>query len=117
MISTPRSSAASAAELYPSAAPTALPLAERLGRAASFLIFEPDSEGHPREWLEHLLHFAVAADNLGTLWFVVAPELAPLLADAIPTAKRASIRVLALQPFERSLCCHRALAVVDLAPF
>ncbi len=78
------------------------------------LVLEPDTEGHPREWLEHLVAYAAAQPRLGVT-FVVAPDMRPHLTASLSSATRDRIRVVPLQPYERWLCTHRFLSLAAFA--
>ncbi len=79
------------------------------------VILEPDVEGHPREWLQHLMRFAAGRDPGYTVWLVVAPEIYEDLAADLAAIRDGPIRLLALRPIERRLCAHRLLVVSGFA--
>jgi glycosyltransferase involved in cell wall biosynthesis len=78
------------------------------------LIFEPAADGHPVEWLMHLIHASAKRAEL-SVWFVVAAELHARLVDTCPPAARDRLHVLPLRPLEQRLCRHRRLIVSSLA--
>ncbi|MGH7014673.1 MAG: glycosyltransferase [Stellaceae bacterium] len=79
------------------------------------LVFEPDSEGHPHEWLCHLIDFACREAAMRTVSFVVAPALYRVLAARIEEAQAERVRILPLSPLAAWLCTHRRLAVSGFA--
>lgn len=82
---------------------------------AHILVLEPDSEGHPREWLEHLVAFAAAPQRQVTVSFVVAAEMVGHLAARVPPGADGKIRIVALRPYERWLCTRRFLTLAAFA--
>lgn len=78
---------------------------------ATLLIFEPDAQGHQREWLEHLIDHAAAIAPDATLWIVAAPELQPALAARLNDR----VRLLVLKPGEAALCRHSSLLISGFA--
>jgi len=78
---------------------------------ATLLIFEPDAQGHQREWLEHLIDHAAAIAPAATLWIVAAPELRPALAARLND----HVRLLVLKPAEAALCRHSSLLISGFA--
>ncbi|MCW5568597.1 MAG: glycosyltransferase [Dokdonella sp.] len=78
------------------------------------LIFEPDSEGHPREWLEHIAAFADAAPERPIVSFVVAADVGAHMREYLRAADCGRIRVLSLRPLERRLCTVRFLTLAAL---
>ncbi len=85
---------------------------ETLGR--SVLVMEPRAEGHQREWLLHIVRQAAGTDG-PLVWLLVAPELARVLAAAVPEDADSRVRVLPLGPIETRLCRHNMLAVSGFA--
>ncbi|TWB42953.1 glycosyltransferase [Nitrospirillum viridazoti] len=81
----------------------------------SFVIFEPDAEGHPCEWLKHLMHFAAADKRDYSVTFVVARELYDELAADGAASRQDRVQVLALEPSEQALCRHPLLPVRGFA--
>ncbi len=79
------------------------------------VVLEPDVEGHPREWLRHLISFTAAMGSDYTVWLVVAPEVCRDLTAELATQSTARVRLLALTENERRLCTHRWLAVSGFA--
>ncbi|MBB6251932.1 glycosyltransferase [Nitrospirillum iridis] len=92
------------------AVPTALSDSPR-----SFVIFEPDAEGHPCEWLKHLMHFAAADERDYRVHFVVARELYDELAADGAASRQDRVRVVPLEPSEQALCRHALLPVRGFA--
>ncbi|MBN9529185.1 MAG: glycosyltransferase [Alphaproteobacteria bacterium] len=78
---------------------------------ATLLIFEPDAQGHQREWLEHLIDHAAAIAPDATLWIVAAPELQTALAARLNDR----VRLLVIKPAEAALCRHSSLLVSGFA--
>lgn len=74
------------------------------------LIFEPDAEGHSREWLEHLMAFAAASDGIEL--HLLVPEA---LARALSRKAGDRIRIVGLTPREHRLCILRPLAIAAFA--
>jgi glycosyltransferase involved in cell wall biosynthesis len=89
--------------------------ANRDGAVSHILVFEPDAEGHPREWLEHIVAYVAAehADIRAT--FVVAAEMHRHLDACVPSIAGDRISVLALTPAERWLCTRRFLTLAAFA--
>lgn len=79
------------------------------------VVLEPDVEGHPREWLRHLIGFTAAHTADYVVWLVVAPEVCKDLAAELATEATGRVRLLALTPVEKKLCSHRWLAVSGFA--
>ena len=79
------------------------------------LFLEPDRDGHPREWLQHLMRYMVQQEDIERIWLVVAPELRESLAAEIPEDLRHRVQMIALSAEERRLCTHRRLAVSGFA--
>ncbi len=79
------------------------------------LVFEPDSEGHPHEWLCHLIDFARRQAPATTVSFVVAPSLYRELAARVDEVQADQLRILPLSPLAARLCTHRRLAVSGFA--
>lgn len=79
------------------------------------VILEPDIEGHPREWLQHLMRFAASMDGSYVVWLVVAPEVYRELAGTLSAVRDGQVRLLALRPLESRLCRHRLLVVSGFA--
>ena len=75
------------------------------------VILEPSHEGHPPEWLEHIVRFALVERLSEPLRLVIAPELHDRLAALVPDEQADRISVTALQPREKALCLHRSLIV------
>lgn len=81
------------------------------------VILEPDVEGHPREWLRHLIGFTAGAGAGGryVVWLVVASEVHDDLSAELATQSTDRVRLVALTPLEKRLCTHRWLAVSGFA--
>jgi len=79
------------------------------------LVFEPDSEGHPHEWLCHLIDFARRESPTRIVSFVVAPTLYRELAARVDESEAEHVRILPLSPFAARLCTHPRLAVSGFA--
>ncbi len=79
------------------------------------VVLEPSHEGHPLEWLEHIVRFALSERLPEPLRLVVAPELHDRLAALVPAERSARISVTALQPVEKAYCLHRSLVVSGFA--
>ena len=79
------------------------------------VVLEPDVEGHPREWLRHLISFTAAMGSGYVVWLVVAPEVCRDLSTELAAESTARVRVLPLTETERRLCTHRWLAVSGFA--
>lgn len=75
------------------------------------LVLEPDRDGHPREWLQHLIHHMVGQEEIEEVWFVVAQELRQELSRDLPPALRGRVRLVGLSPKEQRLCAHSFLPV------
>jgi glycosyltransferase involved in cell wall biosynthesis len=83
------------------------------GAPRHLLVFEPDYEGHSREWLQHLLRHSAATASPHRLTLVVAPELRRALAEEAAPLER--VQLLELTPGEQRLCRHRSLSVSGIA--
>lgn len=79
------------------------------------VVLEPDVEGHPREWLRHLISFTAAMGSGYIVWLVVAPEVSRDLTAELATQSTTRVRILPLTETERKLCTHRWLAVSGFA--
>jgi glycosyltransferase involved in cell wall biosynthesis len=79
------------------------------------LIFEPDSEGHALEWLEHLMAFVASERNDIEIWLVAPHAACQALANSIPTNGADRIRLVPMSPLERRLCTLRLLSVAAFA--
>ncbi len=86
------------------------PTAER-----RLVVLEPDVEGHPREWLRHLISFTAGRGAGYVVWLIVAPEVYRDLAADLATQSTGRVRLLALTSVEKRLCSHRRLAVSGFA--
>src|SRR3954468_14397831 len=83
-------------------------------RQHRLVVLEPNVDGHPREWLQHLIRYAGTASTSAVVWFVVAQELYEELA-AEPALRDGRARILPLEAREQQLCTHRSLLVSGLA--
>jgi len=79
------------------------------------LVFEPDSEGHPHEWLCHLIDFARRESPMRIVSFVVASTLYRELAARVDESQADHVRILPLSPTAARLCTHARLAVSGFA--
>jgi len=84
-------------------------------RQGDLLILEPDADGHPEEWLRHLLQHAGRRGNIGRIWLALPPALAGRLTQNLPPAWHQKVRVLKLTAQELKYCTHRRLAVSGFA--
>jgi glycosyltransferase involved in cell wall biosynthesis len=91
--------------------------ADKAGAERRLVILEPDVEGHPREWLRHLICFTAGAGAGGrnVVWLVVAPEVHADLATELAMQSTDRVRLLAMTPLEQKLCTHPRLAVSGFA--
>ncbi|HEX6958801.1 MAG TPA: glycosyltransferase [Ferrovibrio sp.] len=79
------------------------------------LILEPDRDGHPREWLEHLMRHIEAEDRIEEMWLVVSGELKAVLEPEISSELRPRIHLIALTRSEWRYCTHSILPVSGFA--
>jgi glycosyltransferase involved in cell wall biosynthesis len=84
---------------------------EMLPRQARLLILEPDSNGHTREWLGHIIDRAINQTEPETVWLVVAENLYQTLRRRIPTPFEGRIRLVPLSAGEERACTHRWLVI------
>src|SRR5689334_10597915 len=78
------------------------------------LIFEPESRGHPREWLVHLLRYASGRRLPIEITLAIPRDLARRLGDwdgCMP----GRLRFQPLSEREERLCMHRNLSVSGMA--
>src|SRR5690606_2102615 len=81
----------------------------------SLLIFEPEANGHPREWLEHIAtHLRRMEPQPSGVFAVVHALAAGLEAEPVRPAARIFL-VIKLAPTQPALCRHRNLAVSGFA--
>lgn len=78
---------------------------------AALLVLEPDSNGHSREWLGHLIDSAAGRDDLEALWLVLARDLCAVLRHRIRPQDSGRIRLLPLGAAEERGCTSRHLAI------
>lgn len=88
---------------------------EILPRRARLLVLEPDSNGHTREWLGHIIDRAAGQTELEVLWLVLARNLCDCLRDRIAPEDRGRIRLMPLSAGEERACLHRRLVVSGFA--
>ncbi len=81
----------------------------------SILIFEPETEGHPIEWLQHLVRFAANEDQHCITYLVVADAVRRILVEDPLALAEGHVRVIALQAHEQHLCKHRSLLISAFA--
>jgi putative colanic acid biosynthesis glycosyltransferase WcaI len=79
------------------------------------LVFEPDSEGHPQEWLCHLIDFAHRESSRQVVSLVVAPTLYRALAARVDDSQTERVRILPLSPAAVRLCTRLPLAISGFA--
>lgn len=79
------------------------------------LVLEPEADGHPLEWLQHLVGFLRETRPAAIVTFVVAGELFPPVVAAIGNNGGGRLRVIALEPREAARCRHRNLMVSAFA--
>jgi glycosyltransferase involved in cell wall biosynthesis len=79
------------------------------------LVFEPDTEGHSQEWLQHLIEFAVADDARCGISVAAPAALCQALAWTVPTEAAKRIRLTPLTPWELRLCTMRHLSLAAFA--
>lgn len=82
---------------------------------SGIVVLEPSHEGHPQEWLEHIVRFASTERISEPLRLVVAPQLHDRLAALVPADAADRIQVAPLTAREQALCLHRSLAVSGFA--
>jgi glycosyltransferase involved in cell wall biosynthesis len=75
------------------------------------LVLEPEADGHPLEWLQHLVAYLRELRPGPVVSFVVARELFAPMVAAIGNGGGGRIRVIALEPREQARCRHRNLAI------
>lgn len=78
------------------------------GPARRVLVFEPESNGHQQEWLEHLIAHSAQRPDLERLW-IVAP--AALCQALHPAAVDARVLLLPMTAAEERRCQHPNIAV------
>ncbi len=74
------------------------------------LIFEPGVDGHPKEWLQHLIRYAAGSRDVQVV-LVIAEALRRDLAADLQLSAAENIRLVALRRREQSLCTHGMLPV------
>jgi glycosyltransferase involved in cell wall biosynthesis len=91
-----------------------VPTPRETGRGG-VVILEPEAEGHPQEWLQHLMEF-VAGRDVGTpVWLVTPEKLCRALAKAMPSSAVGRVRLVTLSVSEQRLCTHPRLWVSAFA--
>jgi len=79
------------------------------------VILEPETEGHPQEWLQHLMEFIAGRDVGAPVWLVTPKALCHSLAKTMPPSVIGRVRLVALSASEQRLCTHRRLWVSAFA--
>jgi len=79
------------------------------------VILEPDVEGHPQEWLQHLMEFIAGRDVGAPVWLVTPEKLCRALAKAMPSSAIGRVRLVTLSMSEHRLCTHPRLWVSAFA--
>jgi glycosyltransferase involved in cell wall biosynthesis len=79
------------------------------------LVLEPEADGHPLEWLQHLVACLREIRPSAVVSFVVARELFAPVVAAIDNNGGGRMRVIALEPREQARCRHRSLIVSGFA--
>jgi colanic acid biosynthesis glycosyl transferase WcaI len=92
-----------------------LDVAEPVDTGTGIVVLEPTYEGHPQEWLAHIVRFALTDRLSEPLRLVVAPQLHAELAALVPPEANDRVQVAALTPREQALCMHRSLVVSAFA--
>ncbi|MGE0152923.1 MAG: glycosyltransferase [Reyranellaceae bacterium] len=82
---------------------------------AGIVVLEPSHEGHPQEWLAHIVRFALADRLSEPLRLVVAPQLHAELAALVPEDAGDRIEIAALSAQEQRFCLHKWLVVSGFA--
>jgi glycosyltransferase involved in cell wall biosynthesis len=90
-----------------------MPAASNIERR--LVILEPDIEGHPREWLQHLMRYTASISGNHVVWLVVAQEVYRELTGCLSAVRDGQVRLLALSPLEARLCRHKRLIVSGFA--
>ncbi len=88
---------------------------EIMSPRARLLVLEPDSNGHTREWLGHIVDRAVGQTDLEVLWLVLARNLCDALRDRIAPLDRGRIRLVPLSAAEERACLSRHLIISGVA--
>lgn len=84
---------------------------DRAASATRVLVFEPESNGHQQEWLEHLVAHAARRPNLETLWIVAPTALCQALR---PTATSSRVQLLPMTATEERRCQQANIAIGGL---
>lgn len=79
------------------------------------VVLEPSYDGHPQEWLEHIVRFALLEPVSEPLRLVVAPQLYEKLAALVPPQAAGTVEIAALEPREQALCLHPSLTISGFA--
>jgi len=88
---------------------------ELSSRPVSLVILEPDSNGHTREWLRHIIQAAENRTDIEALWLVLPPALCAVLQPAVSPRASGRVRLLPLAPAEAGACTHRRLIISGFA--
>ncbi|WP_300296047.1 glycosyltransferase [Ferrovibrio sp.] len=88
---------------------------EILPRRPRLLVLEPDSNGHTREWLGHIIDRATEQTDHEVLWLVLAQNLCDSLRGRIAPQARGRIRLVPLSTAEERACLHRGLVISGFA--
>jgi colanic acid biosynthesis glycosyl transferase WcaI len=90
-------------------------VSEAAEAGTGIVVLEPSHEGHPQEWLAHIVRFALTDRLSEPLRLVVAPQLHAELAALVPAEAGGRIEVSALTPREQELCLHKSLVISAFA--
>jgi glycosyltransferase involved in cell wall biosynthesis len=74
------------------------------------LVFEPEREGHPTEWLQHLIRFAATEGRGAPIYLLAARSVCKDLAEDV-SAAGGRVRLIPLGESEQALCTHRSLMI------
>jgi glycosyltransferase involved in cell wall biosynthesis len=86
----------------------------RAGRRR-ILVFEPDTEGHSLEWLEHLMTFVAGSAEEVEICLLVPSRLYDELARGLPANATGRVTVVALSALEQRVCKMRPFTLAALA--
>jgi glycosyltransferase involved in cell wall biosynthesis len=79
------------------------------------LVFEPDTEGHSLEWLEHLMTFVAGSAEEMEICLLVPAPLREALVRCLPPNSNGRVTVVALSVLESRLCKTRPFTLAALA--